>query len=775
MMAVWLVIGLLMASVQPAGAEEQAEAVSELGGRITLANGAPAENVKVDLFETDDSGRRGTFLGTTRTGVVGRFRFAVAAGCYTVTVIAPDGELFAGRRWFQPSTCVAAGEVVDDLDAGFDGARDAVVGGTVNLPAGEAGVEVKVDLFVRAPGGGRSSFLGFTRTDDQGNFSFPVNGGCYVLTLTAPSDFAFEGRTRFFQEGICVAAGAQNLELEATLVRDDLSLVALEGQVTSSVGDPVEGVKVTIFESSASGGRGAFIGRVFTGADGRFSARAALGCHLLIFVAPDGDGFDGSPYFERATCGGGSGLNARLDRPRPTISASLNTSNVVEGAAGETTTADVTVRLNPHPTVPVTVDLSTADGNATVADGDYQALTTVLSFQPGENSKTVSIVVNGDDRPEDTEAFVVHLSNASPGVIIRHASGLVDIETDDRLAPRYVDLPDGKLWLEADGQDRSVPVTLDSPATERLTVDVQTVDATATAGGGDYAALSETLVFESGEQTKYITLRGLADDEVEADESFLVMLRNPSPGLTLGRDLMAATIPDRGRDEQLPSIGIGNSPREVDEGGSLYETLWISGQRVIGAQYLVRVRTVDGTASAADGDYVAFDEVVDLSNGAQSLSIEIPEDQAAESDETFLVVVSDPSTGLLLSDDVMAITILDDDGERTEPVPTISTGFDYEGTTVSVSLVLSRDQHDVPLSVEVATLDGSASAAEGDYVPVSTTLTINPGQSRTRFDLQLLDDDIAEQSEVVYLVLSNPSPGLSLHRTVFWVVINDRP
>ena len=94
-------------------------------GRVTTGPSSPVAAVTIDLFQAQGDGSRGRFLGDTATGTDGRFSFDVAAGCYVLTMIAPDGRTFeGGDRWHQPSACVAAGETVADLDARLDPVPD---------------------------------------------------------------------------------------------------------------------------------------------------------------------------------------------------------------------------------------------------------------------------------------------------------------------------------------------------------------------------------------------------------------------------------------------------------------------------------------------------------------------------------------------------------------------------------------------------------------------------------------------------------------------------
>ena len=88
-----------------------------------------------------------------------------------------------------------------------------------------------------------------------------------------------------------------------------------------------------------------------------------------------------------------------------------------ERAAGPTS-FDFSVRLSYSSALPVSVDYTTADGTATRADGDYEALSGTLTFNPGETTKTITVVVNGDLKSETDEIFFVKLANPVNGTLV---------------------------------------------------------------------------------------------------------------------------------------------------------------------------------------------------------------------------------------------------------------------------------------------------------------------------------------------------------------------
>ena len=82
---------------------------------------------------------------------------------------------------------------------------------------------------------------------------------------------------------------------------------------------------------------------------------------------------------------------------------------VSEGNTGATN-AVFTATLSPASNHTVTVNFSTADSTAT-AGSDYITSSGILVFNPGETTKTITVLVNGDAVNEADETFFVNLSS----------------------------------------------------------------------------------------------------------------------------------------------------------------------------------------------------------------------------------------------------------------------------------------------------------------------------------------------------------------------------
>ncbi|XP_028395158.1 sodium/calcium exchanger 3-like [Dendronephthya gigantea] len=185
--------------------------------------------------------------------------------------------------------------------------------------------------------------------------------------------------------------------------------------------------------------------------------------------------------------------------------------------------------------IPAVVNFETIDGTA-MAQSDYIAKKDSLVFKPDETIKHVTIEIVDDNEWEEDEVFFVKLScydASDKQVQIGHQSITeVTIINDDEPGvisfqkPSYVvkeSIGKASLVLErTKGTDGTVSVTWttkDQSATE----------------GKDYVGGTGTVVFEHAEQIKTIDIAINDDKEFEKDESFIIELKNPTGGATLGR------------------------------------------------------------------------------------------------------------------------------------------------------------------------------------------------------------------------------------------------
>jgi len=168
----------------------------------------------------------------------------------------------------------------------------------------------------------------------------------------------------------------------------------------------------------------------------------------------------------------------------------------------------------------VSVDFATAGGSAT-SGSDYQADTGTLIFAPGETSKTVTVLVNGDRLAEPNETFSVNLSSPNNATISDGRGTGTIVDDEPRISISDV------AKKEGNGKKTTLfvfTVTLSAAYDQPVTMSFRTVDGTAKTSDSDYVAKTGTLTFAPGETTKTITVEVKGDVKKEADETFYLDL-----------------------------------------------------------------------------------------------------------------------------------------------------------------------------------------------------------------------------------------------------------
>ena len=102
-----------------------------------------------------------------------------------------------------------------------------------------------------------------------------------------------------------------------------------------------------------------------------------------------------------------------------------------EGKKNQTTQFTFTVTLSAAYDQPVTMSFRTVDGTAKTSDQDYVAKTGTLTFAPGETTKTITIVIQGDNKKEANETFYLDLFGNSSNSLFTKNRGIGTILNDD--------------------------------------------------------------------------------------------------------------------------------------------------------------------------------------------------------------------------------------------------------------------------------------------------------------------------------------------------------
>jgi hypothetical protein len=324
---------------------------------------------------------------------------------------------------------------------------------------------------------------------------------------------------------------------------------------------------------------------------------------------------------------------------------------VTEGNTG-TANATFTLSLANASNRDLTFHYATADDSAT-AGSDYQAASGTLTIRAGQTTGTITVLVNGDSLPEPNEYFSVYVSSpTNAGITIGSGTGAI-VDDEPRISIGDVTVMEGNTGTAS----ASFTVLLDAASAQSITVAYETGDGTATAGN-DYQTASGTLTFAPGETSRTITVQGIGDRLPEPKETFFVNLSSPT-NATIGDGQGVGTIVD---DE--PRISISDVTKK--EGNGKKTTLFVF-TVTLSAAYdqavTMSFRTVNGTATTGDNDYIAKSGTLTFVPGetTKTISIEVKGDSKREANETFYLDLFGNSSNSLFTKNRGIGTILNDD------------------------------------------------------------------------------------------------------------------
>jgi hypothetical protein len=404
---------------------------------------------------------------------------------------------------------------------------------------------------------------------------------------------------------------------------------------------------------------------------------------------------------------------------------------VTEGDTG-TVSANFTVSLIAASAATVTVDYATANGTASEAS-DYKAIpTTQLVFDPGETSKLVTVLVNGDTLDEPDETFFVNLSNATNASILDNQGQgtITDNDIPPTLTINDVSLNEGNTGSTT----FHFIVGLSAPAlTGGVTFDIATQDGTATTAGGDYSAKSQTSqTIAAGSTTFAFDVSVNGDTEIETNETFFVNVSNVT-GATVGDGQGQGTI----QNDDSPALSINDVT--VTEGNSgatpatFTVTLSPSSNQTVTVDYATS--SVSPATAAAGTDYVSTNGTLTFDPGETSkpITVLVNGDTANESIcETLFVILSNPvNAAISPAAGQGTVGITDDDGSKLI-ITQVYGGGSNSGATFRNDFVevfnrgaTTIDFSTTNYSVQYASATGSFSSSNTITL---TSGTVAPGQ-----------------------------------------------
>ncbi len=429
--------------------------------------------------------------------------------------------------------------------------------------------------------------------------------------------------------------------------------------------------------------------------------------------------------------------------------------SIAGGSAIEGLPVTFAVTLSTPSAEAVTVTVTTSDGTATAPD-DYTAKTETLTIAAGDTKASFAVTTLADQLIEIDETFTATLSKAS-GASIADATATGTIVG----VKEQFSVSDASA---REGQDASFTITRSGDTTGPAFVlwttgDDPTDGATKATPRDDYTRVgsAQRVNFAPGDATKTITVKTKADDLLDGDETFAVIL-GAHGGAALDDALGIGTIT-----EGTTAYSVADA--SVAEGEDA--TVTISRRGYTAEASSVRWKTAnDNTADAiratADDDYTRQRSPLKVDFAADATSVEITietiEDTFDEPDETFRVLLSKHNNTSVLTDDAAIVTITDDDDAPSVSVDDAKAVDEGDaGDTASLTFTVKLSTASGRAVTVPYTLGGTATGGVDYEVPKALSVAISPGDDSVDIAITVTGDAVDEANETITVTLGDPT------------------
>lgn len=283
------------------------------------------------------------------------------------------------------------------------------------------------------------------------------------------------------------------------------------------------------------------------------------------------------------------------------------------------------------------------------------AVVRVPFTEPPDNGSFPCVGIHVDDEGRIVVAGSMVLPNDRNGLaLVRLLGGdLPPVSSAGRLGFESASVEVGE-----DAGTLVIPVRRTESTEGAVEVGYRAVDGTAV-NDSDFELQAGTLSFTDGQSSAEISVTILDNQIVDGDRSFTLVLENPGGGAVLGTSSIEVTILD---DDQAGTLRFAQSSLQVIENEGILE---LQVQRVQGTAGEVSVdyRAQSGTAVETQ-DFRLDPGTLTFAAGvtARTVEVEIIDNEVADGNRSFSVVLENPTGGAVLGDpSQVEVTILDDD------------------------------------------------------------------------------------------------------------------
>ena len=311
-------------------------------------------------------------------------------------------------------------------------------------------------------------------------------------------------------------------------------------------------------------------------------------------------------------------------------------------------------------------------------------------------------------------------------------------------------------------------VSLAAATADTVTVNYITANGSAKQNQ-DFVPKSGVLVFPPGTTNQTVTVSIIGDAYNEPTENFSLIIYAAN-NASIVRSQGFATIID----DDVQNAKLTVSDGTITEGNSGTKDFVFNVMLSEPSGYPVTVNYNTAPGSATVGlDYLPQSGTLAFAPGevVRQLVVKVVGDGSYENTENFFLNISGATYATILDAQGEA-TILDNDGI---PVVTVSDTSVLEGDSGSSFLNFSvnlSNASSLPVSVDYATADGTATAGS-DYTAVTGTLIFAPGQLSATIQVPVTPDLLEEGNETVLLQFNNLTNCVAGVISATGTIVND--
>lgn len=407
--------------------------------------------------------------------------------------------------------------------------------------------------------------------------------------------------------------------------------------------------------------------------------------------------------------------------------------------------------------------------NGTATAGDLNGFAPspgFLTFGPGETSKTIDAGAPGsgistfnDASVEGTETVTFTITGVTGGGAIGSTQPSTTLSIADNDSPGITVNPTSGLQTTESGGQATFTVVLNTLPSATVTIGISSSDTT------EGTVSTATLTFTTGNWStpQTVTVTGVDDGAVDGNIAYTIDTAPAAGGDYAGIDASNVSVTNLDNDG-TGTVQFTGATYSVSESGV---TALVSVSRTGGTSGTASVQcnTVAGGTATAGTDYTTVTAQVlswaALEGGSKNCSIPITSDAAPEADETVNLTLTTAVGATMGAQSTATLTILDDDS-ATGQFQFSATNYNVAENGVSVLITVNRINGSAgTASVSYATSAGTAIPGT-DYTSTSGTLTFLTGETTKTFSVTILDDVVAETTEILNLALSGPTGGATL-------------